>query len=143
MRTITVPLTLISLEDDGFHLLADIVIFGLRLYAVVDTGASRSVFDKSLLQGHLPGLDHREGDLATTLFTTSGTIQAVLPELRIGRLCIRDYDAVALDLESVNNTYKGFGHPPIAGIIGSDLLLRYHAVIDYKKTRLFLHEDLP
>jgi predicted aspartyl protease len=46
MRTITVPLQLINLQDDGFHLLVEIVVFGEKLFAVVDTGASRSVFDK-------------------------------------------------------------------------------------------------
>jgi hypothetical protein len=50
MRTIAVPLKLINLNDDGFHLLVEIVVFGSKYFAVIDTGASRSVFDKHFIE---------------------------------------------------------------------------------------------
>jgi hypothetical protein len=53
MRTIPVPLKLIDLQDDGFHLLVEIVVFKQKLLAVVDTGASRSVFDKAFIKRHI------------------------------------------------------------------------------------------
>lgn len=139
MRTITVPLTLINLQDDGFHLLVETVVFGQKAFAVVDTGASRSVFDKTWLKTHLPELIHSEEVHATTLFTTSSTLQAIIPKLKIGRLILNDYETVALDLEGVNEAYEGLGHPPVIGIIGSDLLLKYNAVINYKKLKLYLY----
>jgi len=141
MRTISVPLTLINLQDDGFHLLVEIVVFGLKLLAVVDTGASRSVFDKTFIKTHLPELTGNEESQATTLFSTSSTFQAVIPKIKIGRLKLTHYHAVALDLETVNETYQILGHPSIVGIIGSDLLLEYHAVINYKKLRLYLYSN--
>jgi hypothetical protein len=141
MRTITVPLTLINLQDDGFHLLVETVVFGQKSFAVVDTGASRSVFDKTWLKNHLPELIHSQEVHATTLFTTSSTLQAVIPKLKIGRLVLNDYETVALDLEGVNEAYEGFGHPPVVGIIGSDLLLKYNAVINYKKLKLYLYSQ--
>lgn len=139
MRTITVPMTLINLQDDGFHLLVEIVAFGQKSFAVVDTGASRSVFDDTWLKDRLPELIHSDEVLATTLFTTSSTLQAVIPKLKIGRLVLNDYETVALDLEGVNDAYEGLGHPPVIGIIGSDLLLKYNAVINYKKLKLYLY----
>jgi len=139
MRAIAVPLTLISLQDEGFHLLAEVVLFGLRLFAVVDTGASRSVFDTSFIQTYIPGLDLAEENQATTLFSTSGTSLATIPVLKIGRLIIRNYGVVALDLTTINQAYLGLGHPQIIGILGSDLLLKYRAVIDYKKLKLYLY----
>lgn len=141
MRPITVPLTLINLQDDGFHLLVEIVVFRLKAFAVVDTGASRSVFDKTYLKEHLPELNHSEEIHATTLFTTSSTLQAVIPTLKIGRLTLTDYQTVGLDLETVNQAYEGLGHPSIVGIIGSDLLLKYHAVINYRKLKLYLYKE--
>ena len=140
MRPVSIPLTLINLQDDGFHLLVEIVVFGQKLLAVVDTGASRSVFDIALIKTHVKHLEHTEETQATTLFTTSSTLQATIPKLKIGRLVLKDYETVALDLEAVNHAYEGLGHPPIKAIIGGDLLLKYSAVINYKKMKLFLYK---
>lgn len=143
MRTITVPLSLINLQDNGFHLVVEIVVFGQPVFAVVDTGASRSVFDRDFVKEHLLESEHGEETEATTLFTTSTTFQAKIPLLKIGRLTLSEYHAVALDLESVNHTYHALGHPSIVGIIGSDILLTYKAVINYQKMKLFLHPIIP
>jgi len=139
--TCTIPLTLISLQDDGFHLLVEIVIFGKKSYAVLDTGASRSVFDLNLLKMHISELAHTEETQATTLFATSATAQATIAHFKIGRLKIENYEAVGLDLESVNDAYVQMGHPPVTAIIGSDILLKYHASIHYKKLKLYLYTD--
>ena len=138
MRTITVPLILINLQDDGFHLLVEIVVFGEKHLAVLDTGASRTVFDKSLLNNHLTEItvaedQHSEDHQATTLFSTSSTLLATLPVLKVGKLKLKKYTTVGLDLQSVNDTYQHLGHPLIAAIIGGDILMKYKAVIDYKK----------
>jgi hypothetical protein len=137
MRTIRVPLKLINLQDDGFHLLVEIVVFGETHYAVLDTGASRSVFDKALMEKHIPQDDievvrSAEENIATTLFSTSSTAQANLPKLRIGKLKLKNYQAVGLDLASVNEAYEHLGHPVVAGIIGGDILFKYKARINYK-----------
>jgi hypothetical protein len=138
-RRITVPLTLINLQDDGFHLLVEIIVFNKTSeWAVLDTGASRTVFDKNYLLEHLPELADEEESQATTLFSTSSTIQALIPKLKIGTLKILAYQAVALDLETVNAAYTEMGHPKIIAILGSDLLLKYQAKIDYKKQKMFL-----
>ncbi len=144
MRTITVPLKLINLQDDGFHLLVEIVVFGETHLAVVDTGASRTVFDKALIDKHLTAIvvhedPHEEDHQATTLFSTSKTVLATFPTLKLGSLNIKDYTAVGLDLQSVNTTYQQLGHPEIAAILGGDILLQYHAVINYKKLILRMY----
>ena len=133
MRTITVPLTLINLQDDGFHLLVEIVVFGENLFAVLDTGASRSVFDKGLMEKHLKELQINEEMQAATIFSTSTTLQGIIPKLKVGALILKNYPAVALDLQSVTDTYLALGHPAIAAIIGGDILMAYTAKIDYQK----------
>lgn len=137
MRTLTVPITLINLNDDGFHLLVEIVVFGTKCWAVVDTGASRSVFDKGFIERNIEEIVTVEDSNATTLFTTSTTIQAVIPKLKIGKLIIKKYHAVALDLESVNEAYALMGHPRIDAILGSDIFYEYQAKINYKKLKIF------
>jgi hypothetical protein len=140
MRTISVPLTLINLQDDGFHLLVEIVVFGEKLLAVVDTGASRSVFDMNFIKQHIQITEVEESQ-ATTLFSTTSTIQAFIPELKIGQLRITDYSAVALELEGVNETYESLGHPTIVAILGSDILLKYQSIINFKKLKLSMYTD--
>jgi hypothetical protein len=137
MRTITVPITLINLNDDGFHLLVKIVVFGAKCWAVVDTGASRSVFDKGFIERNIEETITHKDSNATTLFTTSTTIQAIIPKLKIGKLLIKKYHAVALDLESVNEAYTQMGHPRIEAILGSDIFYEYQAKINYKKLKIF------
>lgn len=136
MRTITVPLILINLQDDGFHLLVEIVVFGEKLFAVLDTGASRSVFDKTLMEKKIEGITISEETQAATIFSTSVTLTGIIPLLKIGSLTLKNYSAVALDLQAVTDTYLSLGHPPIAAIIGGDILMQYKAKIDYQKKQV-------
>ncbi|HTM97330.1 MAG TPA: aspartyl protease family protein [Pedobacter sp.] len=140
MRTITVPLTLINLQDDGFHLLVEIVVFGQNLFAVLDTGASRSVFDKGLMEKHINELTINDETQAATIFSTSTTLLGVIPRLKIGGLILKNYPAVGLDLQGVSDTYLLLGHPSVAGIIGGDILKEFNAKIDYKKKLLRLYK---
>ncbi|MCX2429171.1 aspartyl protease family protein [Pedobacter sp. GR22-10] len=140
MKSIPIPLKLINLQDDGFHLLVEIVVFKETHFAVLDTGASRSVFDKAIIEKHLSETLHVSEEInAATLFTTTTTIQATIPEVKIGTLKIKNYETVAFDLQSVSATYQQFGHPPIAAIIGGDILMQYNAVIHYSKLLMRLY----
>ncbi|WP_316736389.1 aspartyl protease family protein [Pedobacter aquatilis] len=139
MKLISIPLKLINLQDDGFHLLVEVVVFKEKHFAVLDTGASRTVFDKSLIEKHLSETLKVSDEInAATLFTTTTTIQATIPELKIGKLKIPAYETVAFDLQSVSETYEQFGHPPIGCIIGGDILMKHQAVIDYENLLLLL-----
>lgn len=140
MRAITVPLQLINLQDDGFHLLVEIVVFGEKLFAVLDTGASRSVFDKALMEKHIKDLTISNETQAATIFSTSTTLQGIIPKLKIGNLTIKNYPSVGLDLQGVSDTYLQLGHPSIAGIIGGDILMEFKAKIDYRKSVLRLYK---
>ena len=141
MKSISIPLKLINLQDDGFHLLVEIIVFNEIHFAVLDTGASRSVFDKAIIEKHLSEtLQVSEEINAATLFTTTTTIQATIPEVKIGSLKIKNYETFAFDLQSVSETYQQFGHPPIVGIIGGDILMRYKAAIHYSKLLIRLYK---
>lgn len=141
MKSISIPLKLINLQDDGFHLLVEVIVFKEKYFAVLDTGASRSVFDKSLIEQHLSETLNVSDEIsASTLFTTTTTIQATIPEVKIGSLKIKNYETVAFDLQSVSETYQQFGHPAIMCIIGGDILMKYKAVINYDKLVLKLYK---
>ncbi len=141
MRTIKVPLILVNLQDNGFHILVEIVVFGQNLFAVVDTGASRSVFDKTLMEKHLPQLLENEEQQAATIFSSATTLEGTIPLLQIGNLKLSNYDSVAIDLQSVSDTYIQLGQPSISGIIGGDILVQFNCKIDYKKQVLTFYKD--
>ncbi|MDQ8005233.1 MAG: aspartyl protease family protein [Pedobacter sp.] len=141
MRTITVPLILVNLQDNGFHLLVEIVVFGQKLFAVLDTGASRSVFDKALLEANVQDLQENDEQQAATIFSSATTLVGTIPLLKIGKLKLPNYETVAIDLQSVSDTYLQMGQPAIAGIIGGDILVEYNCKIDYKKMVLRFYKD--
>lgn len=137
MSTIAVPLILINLNGDGFHLLVELRAFGQKQFAVIDTGASTSVFDRNFIQEYVPKTEELDAVQTVTLFTTSASIHGIVPKLKIGKLAIKNYPVVALDLDSVNAAYESHGHPRIVAILGGDIFYNYQAKINYKKLKIY------
>ena len=71
---------------------------------------------------------------STGLGTRDMQSQALyLDTLVIGELTVKKYPAVVLDMSHVNISYSELGMEPIDGVLGSDILMKYGAVIDYGK----------
>tara|TARA_R110001592_G_scaffold120589_1_gene325155 strand:- start:3721 stop:4152 length:432 start_codon:yes stop_codon:yes gene_type:complete len=140
MKTI-LPITIFPIENDGFHLKIAISINGITANTIIDTGASRSVFDETRIQ-HFIGEDSLEEHdrLSSGLGTNTMTSKKVLlKKLKLGDLEIVNYDATILDLQHVNQSYEKLDLAPIDGIIGGDILTDYKAIIDYEKKELILN----
>ena len=136
---IDIPITFISIEDEGYHLIVDGEINGKAARLLIDTGASRSVFDFSRISLFF---EEDEIDLEATENVSTGISSDKIKSeltyfeiLKIGDLNIENYKAVILDMPHVNGTYEKLGLEAIDGIIGSDILMKYGAVIDFN-TRL-------
>ena len=141
MNYIEIPINIISIEGDGFHLIAEGCINNKTARFVVDTGASRTVFDKSRILNYInePDFSEKEGISAGIGGTDISSFIFNIEELSFGDLKIKDYQAVAMDLANINSSYEMIKLPPIDGVLGGDLLRKYQAVISYrlKKIRLF------
>ena len=138
-----IPLTLLNLQDNGFHLLLEVIVFDKPFKAVLDTGASKTVFDKATVETHLhPDRELRRTDLLSTgLGTTSmPSFMLTVPDLQIGGLHLRNYEVAILDLSSINFAYEQLEIEPVIGVVGGDILSRYGGVIDYRKSRLTLRQ---
>lgn len=135
---IKIPIRLLNIEGDGFHLQVKIKINGKAANAIIDTGASKTVFDKTRIDHFLKKEKLTEHDrMSTGLGTASMQSHAVeLKKLSIGKLDILDYNGVVLDLSHVNQTYVAIGLKPIDAVVGSDVMEKYKAVIDYSKKTL-------
>ncbi len=141
---IQIPLTLLNLQDDGFHLLMEVIVFNQPFKAVLDTGASKTVFDKTSIERHInPELLKLSDQLSTGLGTKSMESYVLnIPDLQIGDLHLKDYNAAVLDLSTINFAYEQIEQEPIIGVIGGDLLFKYQAIIDYKKSSLIFNIDI-
>jgi predicted aspartyl protease len=131
----SVPLHIIDLHEDGFHPLLDITVFNKSFKVVLDTGASKTAFDKNLLlEINEIDLLNASDKLSTGLGTnTMESFTATIYDMAIGKLKIPEFDVAVLDLSTINIAYEQMGHPQVLGVIGGDILMQYKAVIDYGK----------
>ena len=135
-----VPLQLLDIEGEGFHIMVQGMIHGKEANFLIDTGASRSVFDPKTISTFIDDLTFEKKEGLTAGVGSSDLESATfkIDAFSIGDLEIHDYEAVALDLENIHEMYGKLHLPRIDGIIGGDLLKRYRAVINYrcKKMRI-------
>lgn len=137
---IEIPINIINIEGDGFHLIAEGMINNKPARFVVDTGASRTVFDKDRILNYIdnPEFNEKEGISAGIGGTDISSFIFNIEELSFGDLKINDYQAVAMDLSNVNNSYAMLKLPPVDGVLGGDLMKKYQAVINYKLKKMRL-----
>ena len=139
-RYIEVPLQLLDIEGEGFHIMVKGMIHGKEANFLIDTGASHSVFDPKTISTYIDNIhfEKKEGLSAGLGISDSEIITFSIDSFSIGNLEIYDYKAAAMDLENVLEMYGKLGLPHIDGIVGGDLLKKYKAVINYryKKIRL-------
>lgn len=129
----TLKFNLLPIEDDGFHLQTTIKINGKEAVVIIDTGASRSVFDEERIAIFVANALLEDHDrLSTGLGTnTMSSKKVILEKLTLNTLDILNYEATILNLSHVNQSYEKLALPLIDGVLGSDILADYKAVIDY------------
>ncbi len=139
MKTI-IAFKVLSIGGEGFHLMIKALINGKAAHLIVDTGASKTVFDKKRILKYVTEKKFTKHDKLSIGLGT-GKIKSeftTLKKLEMGDLKILDYTTILMDLSHVNVSYKDLGLKQIAGILGSDILLEYNAVINYEKKNLVL-----
>jgi predicted aspartyl protease len=140
MKTI-IPIKILHIDNDGYHLMADITINRKKAKVIIDTGASRTVFDKDRIKKYVKTRSKKIKDkLSTGLGTSSMESHHLeISSLSIGKITIKKYATVLLDLSHVNNSYAQLGLEQIEGVLGSDILYNYKARIDFAKSIMELN----
>lgn len=138
-----IPLEILNLHEDGFHLLVEVVVYGKPFKAVLDTGASKTVFDKTTLLEHTSEKDLLASDkLSTGLGTnTMESFTVKITDFLIGNFHIPELEATVLDLSSINHAYETMELQRVIGVIGGDILMKNKAIIDYENLTLRLLES--
>lgn len=137
----SVKIILGEFDKGGVHLFLNLKINGTKCRFLIDTGASKSVLDKTYFEDKI-GVKY----LRTVKQETTGLHSSVaeshfgkIKEISLGHHVIKNYDIAAIDLSHVNMVYRQAKKPKINGILGSDLMLKYKMIVDYGKLRI----DLP
>ncbi|MGB0887567.1 MAG: retropepsin-like aspartic protease [Vicingaceae bacterium] len=139
MKT-TIPIEIFPIEDDGYHLKVTILINGITANLILDTGASRTVFDETRIacfvaQENIEAHDRLSTGLGTN---TMESKKVILDKIAVGAIKITNYQAAVLDLSHVNQSYEKLDIQAVDGVLGSDILVGYNAVIDYEQKELRL-----
>jgi hypothetical protein len=136
-----IPFNILELDKKSFHILVEAKINGLPVNLILDTGASRTVFDKSLLGSKLKLSKKKDKEEIQSAGLMAGNIEshsAVVKLFKLGKLKLQEYPVVLIDLKSINDLYTRVTGRHIHGLLGSDFLLAMKAVINYGKLQLIL-----
>ena len=135
-----IPLEFIDLQGDGYHLSISLKANNKTVRMILDTGASRTVFDMNRINQFMDDISSEPNEqLSTGLGTNSMESNIIkLNSFQLGDLLLRDYSTVAIDMVHINSTYEMLELPLIDGVLGGDILQRFNAIIDYRNGLLKL-----
>ena len=63
-----------------------------------------------------------------------------IKRIKFGRIRIKNWQVALIDLNHVNDIYKRYHPVQIVGLIGGDILSKYHAVINYELREITLDD---
>lgn len=138
----TTRITIKSLEGGGKHIFVPCRIGGTRAIMLIDTGCSNTVFDCSSELFSDVRLHELKG--TNKNYSLNASIDDVkvgkIKQFAIGKFTTDIKRAVFISLEQINTLYETMIGCKIVGILGSDFLKKYKAVIDFGSGKLTLKE---
>ncbi|MCG9912533.1 MAG: retroviral-like aspartic protease family protein [Flavobacteriales bacterium] len=140
IRKTRIPLEILNIDETGIHICLTVTLNRKKARMVLDTGASRTVFDQKEINRFVKeGTRVIDGRMSAGLGTDSMETHSVtLNSFKINALTKKDFEALALDLHVLVKSYETLGHGNVVGVLGSDILLEHNAVIDFGKQKLIL-----
>jgi hypothetical protein len=137
---IKVPLQLVELEDENYHLLLETdMANGEKAKWIVDTGASKTVFDVNMDE-YFNNCPETKTEIQSAgigeyqIETRAGYISG----MKLGSFVFDKFPVALIDLSHIKKLYIKYANEHIAGLFGSDFLVKHKAVIDFNKLILTL-----
>ncbi len=133
---------ILEFEKNTYHPLLKAELDGLEAYWwVIDTGASKSVFNSNLDGYYI--LDDEDSMSATGLGKELvETNSAMISSMRLGGVDFGPLQVALVDFLHINQEYARFCDKKIAGLIGSDFLVAHNAIIDFGAKKISLITEL-
>jgi predicted aspartyl protease len=127
-------------ESEGYNLYVDGSVNGTKARLMVDTGAFATLLHSQFVLGmKIP--------LRKTKFTSVGVNLAQtrvrlanITRFSVGSMDMRSHILGVINLERLVHGGLLDASPPVAGLLGSEMLQRYHAIIDFGTNSLYLKQ---
>ena len=124
--------------SDGFNLYVNGSINGKRAKLMVDTGSFATLLHRSFVrQMRIPTRETALSSSAVNL-KDRGVRVARIRKLSVGSVDIVGRQVGVIDLEGVIHNGLLDGSPPVAGLLGAEILNRHHGIIDFGTRTLYL-----
>ena len=124
--------------SDGYNLYVDGTVNGKRTRLMVDTGAFGTLL-------HQPFVRQMKIPLRNTAFSSAGVnlkerdVQlATISRLSVGSVKMEHKEVGVIDLEGLVQTDLLNGTPPVAGLLGSEILQSHNGIVDFGTRTLYL-----
>ena len=105
---------------------------------LIDTGASNSCIDLKLCDFYNINYEKSAEKASSATDQISNTMISNKNQIKIGKWFKKNMTIVLFDMTFINKTLNEQGIESVSGIIGSDLLKKGKAIIDYSENKLFL-----
>ena len=134
MMTLKIPFQVVALESKSYHIIVEGKIDDIELTLIIDTGASRTIIDKSFsfLLKELKQIG--EKPMATGLAAEQIPVELYkIAKLKFGDVTFKGVQVLSADLNPINEVYTKLTGKKIGGLIGCDFLLKKVKTIDFKR----------
>lgn len=134
-----VPLTVVELEPNSYHFLVKARLNGNEVFLIVDTGASSSVIDAEFAQQIEC---NEESETTVYSFTTDNMNVKIINNTVLdfdNGSCFKRIAFAVIDLSKLRELYSKVSGYNIAGLLGSNFLLKHCNAINLKKRTLSLN----
>jgi hypothetical protein len=144
MNCIEVPFDIISLDiQQNIQPIIEAYIDKQLVRMVVDTGASHSCLSKQLMKRLRLEKNETLSDVVMGIGRGKQTQKLVsVPHFRIGALEFRDYSFLIIQIAHINKALSNMGIESIHGLLGSDILYTYKAIIDYASQKITFQQPI-
>jgi predicted aspartyl protease len=124
--------------SDGFNLYVDGSVNGKKAKLMVDTGAFATLLHSRFVRRmQIPMRDTPFSSSGVNL-KQRGVQMATISRFSIGSMDMRDKDVGVINLEGLIHGGLLDASPPVAGLLGSEILRRHHGIIDFGTKTLYL-----
>jgi len=124
--------------SDGFNLYVDGSVNGQKANFMVDTGAFTTLLHSRFVRRmKIPLRDTPFSSSAVNL-KQRGVQVATISRMSIGSMKLERKDVGVINLEGLIHGGLLDASPPVAGLLGSEILRRHHGIIDFGTKNLYL-----
>lgn len=133
----SIKFRVIDFANDGYHWLVKCKVNNAEYWLVVDTGATRTIIDQSVL-GEIEVKRHPRGLVIGFGSQTNSIDTATLNSIWIDGIEFTKLEVAVADLSNLIELYSQMANVKLAGILGCDFLMRNATSINIHRKRIYL-----